>query len=134
MMLMSWRDSSVGARSCTGSWARSGTSDGVTKRGAPQLRQAGLRVRRPDPGPGPRVRTARITRPGQAHVARTHTPPGASPQVSPRSTLRPRLKFGLTQVNRALGRLEQNPRHPGLNSYLYQNFPGVCPDVQVWHS
>ena len=98
------------------------------------MRQAGLRVRRPDPGPGPRVRTARITRPGQAHVARTHTPPGASPQVSPRSTLRPRLKFGLTQVNRALGRLEQNPRHPGLNSYLYQNFPGVCTDVQVWHS
>ena len=28
-VLMSWRNSSAGARSCTGSWARSGTSGGV---------------------------------------------------------------------------------------------------------
>jgi hypothetical protein len=27
----------------------------------------------PDPGPGPRVRAARLTGPGQAHVARSHT-------------------------------------------------------------
>lgn len=38
------------------------------------------------------------------------------------------------KVKRTLGRLQQNPRHPGLNSYPYQNFPGVSPDIQVWHS
>jgi hypothetical protein len=40
----------------------------------------------------------------------------------------------LSKINRALGRLETNPRHPGLNSYPYENFPGVSRDVKVWHS
>jgi hypothetical protein len=40
----------------------------------------------------------------------------------------------LKKINRALGRLEQNPRHPGLNSYRYENFPGVSHNVKVWHS
>lgn len=40
----------------------------------------------------------------------------------------------LVKVNRALGNLQRNPRHPGLNSYDYQNFNGAPPDVKVWHS
>lgn len=40
----------------------------------------------------------------------------------------------LKKVNRALGRLERDPRHPGLNSYEYKNFPGADPGVKVWHS
>jgi len=40
----------------------------------------------------------------------------------------------LEKVRRALGRLQQNPRHPGLNSYEYQNFPGVPRGTKVWHS
>jgi hypothetical protein len=39
----------------------------------------------------------------------------------------------LKKVRRALGRLEQNPRHPGLNSHLYENFPADR-DVKVWDS
>lgn len=46
----------------------------------------------------------------------------------------PNEQAKLKKVRRALGRLEQNPRHPGLNSYPYRNFPGVSPDIQVWHS
>lgn len=46
----------------------------------------------------------------------------------------PNEQAKLKKVNRALGRLEQNPRHPSLNSYPYQNFPGVSSDIQVWHS
>lgn len=38
------------------------------------------------------------------------------------------------KVKRALGRLETNPRHPGLNSYPFENFPGVPRTVKVWHS
>ena len=30
--------------------------------------------------------------------------------------------------------LQDNPRHPGLNSYEYKNFPGAPPGVKVWHS
>lgn len=40
----------------------------------------------------------------------------------------------LKKINRALGWLETNPRHPGLNSYEYQNFSGVPAGVKVWHS
>lgn len=39
----------------------------------------------------------------------------------------------LTKVQRALGRLEQNPRHPGLHSHTYENFPGHT-NVKVWDS
>ncbi|HEY1619647.1 MAG TPA: hypothetical protein VGG25_18635 [Streptosporangiaceae bacterium] len=40
----------------------------------------------------------------------------------------------LEKVNRAFGNLQQNPRHPGLNSYEYQNFRGGPPGVKIWHS
>ena len=40
----------------------------------------------------------------------------------------------LEKVNQALGNLERNPRHPGLNSYEYQNFKGGPPGVKIWHS
>jgi hypothetical protein len=39
----------------------------------------------------------------------------------------------LEQVRRALKRLEQNPRHPGLASHRYESFP-VDRDVKVWDS
>lgn len=39
----------------------------------------------------------------------------------------------LRKVRRALARLEQNPRHPGLASHLYESFP-VDRDVKVWDS
>jgi hypothetical protein len=39
----------------------------------------------------------------------------------------------LTKVRRALSRLEENPRHPGLHSHLYENFPGA-PKAKVWDS
>jgi hypothetical protein len=37
------------------------------------------------------------------------------------------------KVLRALGRLEQNPRHPGLHSHHYESFPADR-DVKVWDS
>lgn len=40
----------------------------------------------------------------------------------------------LEKVSRALGNLQLNPRHPGLNSYEYQNFKGGPPGVKIWHS
>jgi len=40
----------------------------------------------------------------------------------------------LEKVRKALRLLRQDPRHPGLNTYRYQNFPGVAKDVKVWHS
>lgn len=39
----------------------------------------------------------------------------------------------LKKVRRALGRLEQNPRHPGLHSHHYESFPADR-DVKVWDS
>jgi hypothetical protein len=39
----------------------------------------------------------------------------------------------LKKIRRALARLEQNPRHPGLASHLYESFP-VDRDVKVWDS
>jgi hypothetical protein len=39
----------------------------------------------------------------------------------------------LQKVRRALGRLEQNPKHPGLASHRYESFP-VDRDVKVWDS
>lgn len=39
----------------------------------------------------------------------------------------------LAKVNRALARLQANPRHPGLNSHLYENFPGFEKE-KVWDS
>ncbi len=40
----------------------------------------------------------------------------------------------LKKVRHTLGLLQENPRHPGLNSYEYQNFPGVPKTTKVWHS
>ena len=40
----------------------------------------------------------------------------------------------LRKVRRALSRLEQNPRHPGLHSHQYESFPGLDTDVKVWDS
>jgi hypothetical protein len=39
----------------------------------------------------------------------------------------------LAKVRRALAKLQNNPRHPGLNSHLYENFPGL-EKVKVWDS
>jgi hypothetical protein len=39
----------------------------------------------------------------------------------------------LRKIRRALARLEQNPRHPGLASHQYESFP-VDRDVKVWDS
>lgn len=39
----------------------------------------------------------------------------------------------LRKVQRALKRLEENPRYPGLHSHLYESFP-VDRDVKVWDS
>lgn len=43
-------------------------------------------------------------------------------------------KAKLKKVQRTLGHLERNPRHPGLNSYEYQNFEGAPSGVKIWHS
>jgi len=39
----------------------------------------------------------------------------------------------LKKIRRALARLEENPRHPGLASHQYESFP-VDRDVKVWDS
>jgi hypothetical protein len=39
----------------------------------------------------------------------------------------------LRKIRRALARLEQNPRHPGLHSHPYESFP-VDRNVKVWDS
>lgn len=39
----------------------------------------------------------------------------------------------LKKVRRTLALLEQNPRHPGLHSHQYENFPGL-PKAKVWDS
>lgn len=39
----------------------------------------------------------------------------------------------LRKVRRTLGLLQINPRHPGLHSHQYENFPGA-PKVKVWDS
>lgn len=39
----------------------------------------------------------------------------------------------LKRVRRALALLEQDPRHPGLHSHQYENFPGL-PKAKVWDS
>lgn len=45
----------------------------------------------------------------------------------------PNQQAKLKKVRRALGRLEQNPRHPGLHSHQYESFP-VDTNVKVWDS
>jgi hypothetical protein len=45
----------------------------------------------------------------------------------------PNQQAKLKKVRRALARLEQNPRHPGLASHPYESFP-VDRDVKVWDS
>lgn len=45
----------------------------------------------------------------------------------------PNQQAKLTKVRRALARLQQNPRHPGLASHRYESFP-VDRDVKVWDS
>lgn len=45
----------------------------------------------------------------------------------------PSQQVKLKKVRRALGRLEQNPRHPGLHSHHYESFPADR-DVKVWDS
>lgn len=37
------------------------------------------------------------------------------------------------KVQRALGRLQENPRHPGLASHQYESFP-ADPKVKIWES
>jgi len=39
----------------------------------------------------------------------------------------------LNKIRKALARLEQNPRHPGLHSHRYESFP-VDRDIKVWDS
>jgi hypothetical protein len=45
----------------------------------------------------------------------------------------PNEQAKLRKVRRALGKLEQDPRHPGLASHRYESFP-VDRDVTVWDS
>ena len=45
----------------------------------------------------------------------------------------PNQQAKLRKIRRALGRLQQNPRHPGLASHLYESFP-VDREVKVWDS
>jgi hypothetical protein len=45
----------------------------------------------------------------------------------------PSQETKLKKVRRALGRLERNPRHPGLHSHHYESFPADR-DVKVWDS
>jgi hypothetical protein len=45
----------------------------------------------------------------------------------------PNRQAKLKKVRRALARLEQNPRHPGLHSHQYESFP-VDTAVKVWDS
>ena len=45
----------------------------------------------------------------------------------------PNQQTKLKKIRRALARLEQNPRHPGLASHVYESFP-VDRDVKVWDS
>lgn len=39
----------------------------------------------------------------------------------------------LRKVRKALAFLQHDPRHPGLHSHQYENFPGL-PDGKVWDS
>ena len=39
----------------------------------------------------------------------------------------------LKKVQRALARLEADPRYPGLHSHQYENFPGL-PNEKIWDS
>jgi hypothetical protein len=39
----------------------------------------------------------------------------------------------LKKIRRALALLEHDPRHPGLHSHQYQNFPAL-PKAKVWDS
>ena len=43
----------------------------------------------------------------------------------------PQCATKLRKVRRALGLLQINPRHPGLHSHQYENFPGA-PKAKVW--
>ena len=40
----------------------------------------------------------------------------------------------LKKVRKTLALLEQNPRHPGLNSHEYHSLPGVEPGRRVWEA
>jgi hypothetical protein len=43
----------------------------------------------------------------------------------------PQYAAKLRKVRRPLGLLQINPRHPGLHSYQYENFPGAL-KAKVW--
>ena len=45
----------------------------------------------------------------------------------------PQYAAKLRKVRRALGLLQINPRHSGLHSHQYENFPGA-PKEKVWDS
>lgn len=45
----------------------------------------------------------------------------------------PNQRAKLRKINRALARLEQDPRYPGLHSHPYESFP-VDTNVKVWDS
>lgn len=45
----------------------------------------------------------------------------------------PNQQAKLKKIRRALARLEQDPRYPGLHSHPYESFP-VEADVKVWDS
>jgi len=45
----------------------------------------------------------------------------------------PNQQAKLRKVRRALARLAENPRHPGLASHRYESFP-VDREVKVWDS
>ncbi|ASF06225.1 hypothetical protein NBRGN_054_00200 [Nocardia brasiliensis NBRC 14402] len=46
---------------------------------------------------------------------------------------RPNTATKLKKVHKALGLLQADPLYPGLNSHLYQNFPGLEKN-KVWDS
>lgn len=45
----------------------------------------------------------------------------------------PQYEGKLKKVRRTLGRIQQNPRHPGLNSHKYDSIAGVNGE-EVWES
>jgi hypothetical protein len=46
----------------------------------------------------------------------------------------PNERAKLKKIKHTLGLIETNPRHPGLQSYPFENFPGAPRGVKVWHS
>lgn len=59
--------------------------------------------------------------------------PSAAATLRDLATGGPNEQLKLKKIRRALARLEQNPRYPGLNSHQYESFP-VDKDVKVWDS